>query len=142
MENASKALIIAGAILLSILIIGLGMYIYNMAADAITDTGLDATQVQAHNEPYDRYLGTRSGSDVRTLVKNVTNNKKLILWTILILCCIWLVAIICILCLNTKYLNIKTYILALFLNISLKTISKLLKSILVYEINGAKEAEL
>ena len=41
MENASKALIIAGAILLSILIIGLGMYIYNMAADAITDTGLD-----------------------------------------------------------------------------------------------------
>ena len=29
MENASKALIIAGAILLSILIIGLGMFIYN-----------------------------------------------------------------------------------------------------------------
>jgi len=29
MENASKALIIAGAILLSILIIGLGMAIYN-----------------------------------------------------------------------------------------------------------------
>ncbi len=28
MENASKALIIAGAILLSILIIGLGMFIY------------------------------------------------------------------------------------------------------------------
>ena len=29
MENASKALIIAGAILLAILIIGLGMFIYN-----------------------------------------------------------------------------------------------------------------
>ena len=28
MENASKALIIAGAILLSILIIGMGMFIY------------------------------------------------------------------------------------------------------------------
>ena len=32
MENASKALIIAGAILLSILIIGLGMAIYQQAA--------------------------------------------------------------------------------------------------------------
>ena len=29
MENASKALIIAGAILLSILIIAIGMFIYN-----------------------------------------------------------------------------------------------------------------
>lgn len=76
MENASKALIIAGAILLSVLIIGLGMYIYNMAADAITDTGLDKTKIQAHNEPYDRYLGTRSGTDVRTLVKNVTTNNN------------------------------------------------------------------
>ena len=35
MENASKALIIAGAILLSILIIGMGMFIYNQAQDQI-----------------------------------------------------------------------------------------------------------
>ena len=32
MENASKALIIAGAILLSILIIGLGMFIYQQSS--------------------------------------------------------------------------------------------------------------
>ena len=31
MENASKALIIAGAILLSIAIIGIGMYVYSQA---------------------------------------------------------------------------------------------------------------
>ena len=31
MENASKALIIAGAILLSIAIIGIGMYVYNLS---------------------------------------------------------------------------------------------------------------
>ena len=35
MENASKALIIAGAILLSILIIGLGMSIFNASKTAI-----------------------------------------------------------------------------------------------------------
>ena len=33
MENASKALIIAGAILISILIVGLGVIIYNNVAD-------------------------------------------------------------------------------------------------------------
>ena len=41
MENASKALIIAGAILLSILIIGLGMYIYQQANSATSGTNLD-----------------------------------------------------------------------------------------------------
>ncbi len=33
MENASKALIIAGAILISILIVGLGVIIYNNVSD-------------------------------------------------------------------------------------------------------------
>ena len=37
MENASKALIIAGAILLSILIIAIGMYIYNSSTNSITN---------------------------------------------------------------------------------------------------------
>lgn len=41
MENASKALIIAGAILLSILIIGLGMFIYQQASGAMGNANLD-----------------------------------------------------------------------------------------------------
>ena len=41
MENASKALIIAGAIILSILIIALGMYIYQQASGAAQGTNLD-----------------------------------------------------------------------------------------------------
>ena len=44
MENASKALIIAGAILLSILIIGLGMMVFNQAKEAMTGTGMDQTK--------------------------------------------------------------------------------------------------
>ena len=46
MENASKALIIAGAILLSILIIGLGMFIYRQAAGVMNNTGLDELEVE------------------------------------------------------------------------------------------------
>ena len=36
MENASKALIIAGAILISILIIGLGVFIYQQAQSTVS----------------------------------------------------------------------------------------------------------
>ena len=39
MENASKALIIAGAILISILLIAISMYIYNSAQGTIQNAG-------------------------------------------------------------------------------------------------------
>ena len=59
MENASKALIIAGAILLSILIIGLGMFIYQQAAGAMNDTGLSDQEIQAFNQKFLQYEGTK-----------------------------------------------------------------------------------
>ena len=45
MENASKALIIAGAILLSILIIALGIFVFNAAKGAVNTDQLDATEI-------------------------------------------------------------------------------------------------
>ena len=39
MENASKALIIAGAILLAILLISLGIYIFSQAQSVVNDSG-------------------------------------------------------------------------------------------------------
>ena len=56
MENASKALIIAGAILLAILIIGLGIYIYNQASNSISDTGMDKIAVRQFNGKFEPYL--------------------------------------------------------------------------------------
>ena len=67
MENASKALIIAGAILLSILIIGLGMFIYNQAADAVGKTGIDEQKVKSYNSSFEQYEGVISGTSARTL---------------------------------------------------------------------------
>lgn len=67
MENASKALIIAGAIILSILIIGLGMFIYRKAAGAIGDTGIDTAQVESYNNPFVQYDGIVSGAQARAL---------------------------------------------------------------------------
>ena len=56
MENASKALIIAGAILISILLISLGILIYNQAQSAVQDGGMDEMQLASFNGKFLQYL--------------------------------------------------------------------------------------
>ena len=77
MENASKALIIAGAILISILIVGLGVIIYqNVAGIAKTGT-LDAQEITAHNSPFEGYFGNYvSGSNLKALLTQVQANNS------------------------------------------------------------------
>ncbi len=75
MENASKALIIAGAILLAILIIALGVYIYQQASSNTGTEDLTSTAVQAHNDPFARYEGTISGTEYRALIDLIRNNN-------------------------------------------------------------------
>lgn len=76
MENASKALIIAGAIILSILIIGLGMYIFQQANSAAEGTNLDPQKANAYNSEFLQYEGTRSGTDTKALVKAIKNHNR------------------------------------------------------------------
>ena len=76
MENASKALIIAGAILLSILIIGIGMYIYNAAKEVMSSVNLDKYQIQEFNEQFNSYAGNNNGSKAKTLVSDLTANAR------------------------------------------------------------------
>lgn len=69
MENASKALIIAGAILLSILIISLGIMIYNQAKEAVGNTGMDQNRISTYNAEFEAYLGTKvNGAKVKSLI--------------------------------------------------------------------------
>ena len=76
MENASKALIIAGAILLSILIIGLGMFIYQQALSAIGNTGIDQQRVTAYNTPFTQYEGRQNGTVARQICSNVVAHNN------------------------------------------------------------------
>ena len=82
MENASKALIIAGAILLSILLISLGIMIFNTAQDTTKNSGMTQAQVSAFNNKFSKYDGTIKGSEVRSLIQEVIasngddNNKN------------------------------------------------------------------
>lgn len=75
MENASKALIIAGAILLSILIITLGIMIYSKAQDTINNSGMSQAEVQAFNEKFTKYAGTQKGSSIRSLLQEVVTSN-------------------------------------------------------------------
>lgn len=75
MENASKALIIAGAILLSILIIGLGMAIYQQASGAIGNANMDPKKIQAYNSEFASYEGTKSGTQVRALLDIIRSHN-------------------------------------------------------------------
>lgn len=75
MENASKALIIAGAIILSILIIGLGMLIFQKANSATEGADLSSQKVKAYNSVFEQYVGTQTGINVKALLDEVRSHN-------------------------------------------------------------------
>ena len=76
MENASKALIIAGAILLAIAIIGVGMAVFNNASDSVSGTDMASEEVTAYNSEFDSYEGNAvRGSRVKTLINTVKQHN-------------------------------------------------------------------
>ena len=76
MENASKALIIAGAILLSIAIIGIGMFVYNSVSGTIQDAAdMSSEQIAAYNQTFTTYQGDIRGSNAKTLCSVVRNHN-------------------------------------------------------------------
>ena len=77
MENVSKALLIAGAILVAVLIVGVGMYINNSATGS-TQMALDTFSTQeteAFNNQLEPYLGEKKGSDIDGLIGKLIANS-------------------------------------------------------------------
>lgn len=77
MENASKALIIAGAILVSILIIGIGMAVINATSNVTggAQQEMDKQQLETFNSKYTTYVGENRGSKVKTLINAMIANN-------------------------------------------------------------------
>lgn len=74
MENATKALLIAAAVLVAILIISLGLVVYNNSASTVQQANLSSQEIQAQNEKFTRYNGTnKRGSEVNALLQTVLN---------------------------------------------------------------------
>ena len=77
MENASKALIIAGAILLAILIIGLGVFIYNQASNTVGETGMDQAAVRQFNGQFEPYINkTIDSTAAKALIDTVNSSNN------------------------------------------------------------------
>lgn len=77
MENASKALIIAGAILLSILIISLGIFIFTQAQDTLNSINMSEQEIMAFNNKFTPYQGDSvRGSQVNALAQAVMANNR------------------------------------------------------------------
>ena len=78
MENASKALIIAGAILLSILIIAIGMYIYTSAQAQVNNslTNMNTSEIEGFNSTFSSYEGVQTGSSCKALIGRLISNAN------------------------------------------------------------------
>ena len=76
MENASKALVIAGAILATLMIIGLGVVIITNVTGVINSAGVDQQAAQANNSQYESLLGDSvSSATVKQLLTLIRTNN-------------------------------------------------------------------
>lgn len=80
MENASKALLIAGGILMAVLIIGLLMYVWISVGD-YTSQAEDQKlkeQLTAFNKQYEAYQRQiLRGSDIASVINKIRDNNKM-----------------------------------------------------------------
>ena len=77
MENASKALIIAGAILISIVLISVGIMIVNGGNSAV-DSAISQMSQQdkdIYNNVFINYEGRKSGTQVKALLSQINTNN-------------------------------------------------------------------
>lgn len=78
MENATKALLIAAAVLIVIIIISLGVYVVGMGNDQMQqgEQALSDLEISSFNATYENYAGTSvAGSRVNSLLKTVFNHN-------------------------------------------------------------------
>ncbi len=78
MENASKALIIAGAILIAILLIGIGVGLISAIGEPM-DTATDkvgSMGIQTFNSTFEKYVGTKKGTDVLSLISDIITSNQ------------------------------------------------------------------
>lgn len=78
MENASKALLIAGAILLSILIISIGIYVYNNSINS-TKGAVESKEMEMQlmqfNKQYEMYEGIQNSNSIKQLLNIAAQNN-------------------------------------------------------------------
>ena len=76
MENASKALLIAGAILIAIVLITLGVLILGKGQEVAKEADMSATEISAFNAKFTQFEGDRvRGTVVKQLYREVLQHN-------------------------------------------------------------------
>lgn len=75
MENASKALIMAGAVLIAITLVSIGVLVFTRFSGSVkNNTSLSQQEIQSFNNKLTPYLGTNiSGSQVNALIQTAVS---------------------------------------------------------------------
>ena len=77
MENATKALMIAAAILVAIIIISLGLNVVRQGQEAVQSADMSAAEIEAYNAQFTSYEGTnQSTADVNALLGKVLSHNQ------------------------------------------------------------------
>ena len=81
MDNASKALIMAGAILIAVALVGVGVYLYS-SATGMMNSGVDelmSADMLTKNAKIEQYEGQITGSELKTLLRSLRayNNQEI-----------------------------------------------------------------
>lgn len=78
MDNASKALVMVGAILIAVMLISLGVFLFTYARDQAEGQTqvMDSLSASAFNEQFLSYCGTKvKGSTVKSLIGKINSTK-------------------------------------------------------------------
>lgn len=76
MENATKALLIAAAILIAIVLISIGVFVLRQGQDAMSSADMSEAQILAFNSKFESYGGTQRGSQVKALIDRVIASNR------------------------------------------------------------------
>ena len=77
MENATKGLMIAGAILIAIVLIGIGVFLVGQAQGWLGNAGSQFSDMDKSqfNNPFLSYEGTKMGADIKSLLTTINTNN-------------------------------------------------------------------
>lgn len=76
MENATKALLIAAAILIAIVLISIGVFVLRQGQDAMSAADMSEAEILAFNSKFESYSGTQRGSQVNALIERVVSANR------------------------------------------------------------------
>ena len=83
MENATKALLIAAAVLIAVIIITITLGVVRQGQDAVQNVDMSEVEMAAHNSKFTNYEGTSvSAAQVNQLLNAVEVNNALSEYTV------------------------------------------------------------